>query len=317
MRQMLKKRESGGGVKSVLFGCISVAILCIPGCISKQAANGKPTVFVTIPPQKYFVDRISGGMVVCLVMVPPGANEHSYEPHPVQMSLLSKAKVYFAVGLELENSWLPKFSALSPSMKIVHTDGSAPKIALPRSVDISADSYPVNRDVHHDHNGLDPHIWLSPKLVKLQAASIAEALESSDTMHASIYRANFISFVRDIDSLENRLRIILPCDSTASLSQHKTFLVFHPAWGYFAHDFCLDQISIEVEGKEPSPKTMKTILDLAHHKRIQTVFIQPEFSRKSAEVIANELGASVLEADALAYDWEKNLIAVATRIAVQ
>jgi zinc transport system substrate-binding protein len=257
------------------------------------------------------VDRIAAGLVDCQVMVPPGANAHSYEPRPLQMTFLTNAKAYFAIGMEFEGPWLPKFAALSPFMKIIHTDSAVSKIMMPPDIGHEIDpSVPG----HHDHEGMDPHIWLSPELVKLQAASIAHALEQIDTAHAETFRKNFTSFMRDIDSLEKQLRIILPCDS-GQAANHKAFLVFHPTWGYFARDFCLTQISIEVEGKEPSPRVMKEILDIARKYRIQTIFTQPEFSRKSAEIIAHELHASVLDADALAYDWKNNLLIVAKEFA--
>jgi zinc transport system substrate-binding protein len=247
-------------------------------------------------------------------MVPPGTNAHSYEPHPRQMTLLSKAQAYFAIGLEFEGPWLPKFSALAPRLWIVHTDSMVPKSAMPGDVGHEVDT---SASAHHEHGGLDPHIWLSPRLVKLQAATIEAALEKIDTAHAKLFQKNFSSFMLAIDSLEKQLRLILPCDSSASPSGRRTFLVFHPTWGYFARDFCLTQIAIEVEGKEPSPRTMKEILDIARKYKIRTVFTQPEFSRKSAEVIAHELGASVVEADALAYDWKNNLLDVAKKIAAE
>jgi zinc transport system substrate-binding protein len=268
-------------------------------------------VFVSIIPQKYFVDKIAGGMVDCLVMVPPGANAHSYEPRPLQMSFLSKAAAYFAIGLEFEGPWLPKFSALAPGMKIVRTDNGIAKIRVPSDVAHDADR-PSPED-RHGHEGLDPHIWLSPRLVKLQALSIERGLEQIDTAHAALFRDNYASFMKEIDTLDRKLHAILPCETggRAQADGRKAFLVFHPTWGYFARDFCLTQISIEVDGKEPSPKAMKEILDLAQKFRITTVFTQPEFSRKSAEVIAHELHASVLDADALAYEWENNLLTVA------
>jgi zinc transport system substrate-binding protein len=300
--------------------CVLLAFALFFFCDRKQPAPPKaqlPSVFVSIVPQKYFVDRISGGLVECLVMVPPGANVHSYEPRPLQMSILSKARAYFAVGLEFEGPWLPKFASLSPLMKIVHTDGAVPKMAMPPDVEHEIDPSGPGKREHHDHGGLDPHIWLSPELVKMQAASIERALEEIDAAHAGIFRKNYMAFLHDIDSLENQLRLILPCDSPPSAvrTNQRTFLVFHPTWGYFARDFCLTQISIEIEGKEPSPRAMKEILDVARKFRIRTIFTQPEFSRKSAEVIARELHASVLDADALAYDWENNLLTVAREFA--
>jgi zinc transport system substrate-binding protein len=280
-------------------------------CAQKRVQQDeRPVVFVSIVPQKYFVDKISGGTINCLVMVPPGTNAHSYEPHPAQMALLSKSKAYFSIGLEFEGPWLPKFATLSPAMRIVHTDSLVPKIAMDKGPGAASAG-----DRHsHDMGGLDPHIWLSPALVKIQASTIAAALGEIVPLHRDTFKKNCDIFLHDIDSLEKQLRQLLPCDS-AALLHPKVFLVFHPTWGYFAKDFCLKQVAIEAEGKEPNPRLMKSILDTAKSYGIRMVFVQPEFSRKSAEVIAHELGANVLDADALAYDWPNALLSLAQRIA--
>jgi zinc transport system substrate-binding protein len=297
------------GKPLLCFAAVIALIVC--GCTQQHGAvDAGPVVFVSIVPQKYFVDKISGGLVQCLVMVPPGTNAHSYEPRPAQMSLLSKARAYFAVGLEFEGPWLPKFAALSPAMHIVHTDSLVPKIAMDGGPHAAGD----DGNHAHDQGGLDPHIWLSPALVRLQAASIARGLKEADPVHAREYGTNCEAFLRGIDSLEKQIRLILPCDAAAKLHP-KVFLVFHPTWGYFAKDFCLKQVAIEAEGKEPNPRLMKNILDTARAYKIRTVFVQPEFSRASAGVIAHELGASVVDADALAYDWPNTLLSVAKRIA--
>ncbi len=298
------------------FILIAAALAFFCGCAQRHglASHAGATVFVSILPQKYFVDRISGGLVNCLVMVPPGTNEHSYEPHPAQMSLLSHAKAYFAIGLEFEGPWLPKFASMAPAMRIVPTDSLVPKMP---STDFDEPAATPSSEGGRPVAGLDPHIWLSPALVRQQAATIAAALEEIDTLHAAAYRTNFVSFLRGIDTLDHQLRAILACDPGGGTVRRTTFLVFHPTWGYFAKDYCLRQVAIEVEGKEPSPRMMKSILDTARFYRIRTVFVQPEFSRKSAEVIAHEIGAAVLDADALAYDWKDNLIHVAREIAHQ
>jgi zinc transport system substrate-binding protein len=290
-----------------LFFAAALACFCMCGN-NRPAAQGTPlTVFVSIVPQKYFVDRISGGLVNCLVMVPPGADPHTFEPHPAQMSLLSTAKAYFAIGLEFENPWLPKFAAVSRAMRIVHTDSAVAKIP----------SEDADEQTPSGGQGLDPHIWLSPALVKQQVRTIAAALAKIDTAHAAAYVRNRDALLAGIDSLDLRLRALFPCDSAASHKARRAFLVYHPTWGYFAKDYCLRQVSIEAEGKEPSPRMMKRIIDTARFYRIHTVFVQPEFSRKSAEVIARELGAGVLDADALAYDWTNNLLNVAGKLAEQ
>jgi zinc transport system substrate-binding protein len=286
--------------------CIAaLACCCMCGKERPAAPNAPLTVFVSIVPQKYFVDKISGGLVGCLVMVPPGADPHTFEPHPAQMSLLSTTKAYFAIGLEFETPWLPKFAAVSRAMRIVHTDSGITKIPSEEADERTASG----------GRGLDPHIWLSPALVKLQVQTIAAALAEIDTARAAVYGRNRDLFLAAIDSLDRRLHAMLPCNM--DVHHRRAFLVYHPTWGYFAKDYCLRQVSIEAEGKEPSPRMMKNIIDTARFYRIHTVFVQPEFSRKSAEVIARELGAGVLDADALAYDWTNNMLYVAGKVAEQ
>jgi zinc transport system substrate-binding protein len=294
-----------------IYLTIAVFSLLAFSCAQKRVQQDeRPVVFVSIVPQKYFVDKISGGTINCLVMVPPGTNAHSYEPRPAQMALLSKARVYFSIGLEFESPWLPKFASLSPGMRIVHTDSLVPKIAM----DGGPGAAGAGDGHSHGMGGFDPHIWLSPALVKIQASTIAAALGEIVPLHRETFQKNCGVFLRDIDSLQQKISAILPCDS-AALAHPKMFLVFHPTWGYFAKDFCLKQVAIEAEGKEPNPRLMKSILDTAKSYGIRIVFVQPEFSRKSAEVIAHELGANVLDADALAYDWPNTLLSVAKRIA--
>jgi zinc transport system substrate-binding protein len=300
--------------KPFLHAVVGIALI-VCGCGQKHiVADARPVVFVSIVPQKYFVDKISNGLVQCLVMVPPGTNAHSYEPRPAQMALLSKSKAYFSIGLEFEGPWLPKFASIAKTIKIVRTDSLVPKIAMQQNCGHTSDS--LKNSGGHEHTGLDPHIWLSPALVKIQASTIAAALGEIVPLHRDTFLKNCDIFLREIDSLQQKISSILPCDS-ATLLHPKVFLVFHPTWGYFAKDFCLKQVAIEAEGKEPNPRLMKSILDTARSYRIHTVFVQPEFSRKSAEVIAHELGAKVLDADALAYDWPNTLLSVAKRIAGQ
>jgi len=292
-------------IKSSFIYLLAFSVLNCSCVSNKSAQTGKPLVFVSIVPQKYFVDKLSGGVFDCQVMVPPGVDAHTYEPRPLQMSLLSKARAYFAIGLEFEKPWLPKFIALNGRLLVVHTDSQVPKIAMH-----DIDEHTAGQS---NQDALDPHIWLSPSLVKIQVTSITAVLCKIDSVHAAQFRQNCETFIKSIDSLNVKLHQILPCDSVFVLHP-KPFLVFHPTWGYFAKDFCLRQISIEVFGKEPSPRAMRAILDTARQYGIKTVFSQPEYSRKSAEVIAHEIGANVIDADALAYDWPNNLLSVAAHI---
>ena len=288
-------------------------LFCLPCLLAVQCGTIKtngaaPSVFVSILPQKYFVDKIGGDYVKVTVMVEPGASPHSYEPKPAQMIALSKAVAYFSIGLEFEKAWLPKFKRLAQGMRIVSTDSGIEKMPA-----LYNDEHNEEHGVSGDHRGLDPHIWLSPALVKKQAITICEALRSLDPSHDSSYAANLRAFTGQISQIQDTIGRILRGDPVDSL--RKMFLVFHPAWAYFAREFNLRQIAIEIDGKEPGPKQLETIFELAKRYSIRTIFVQPQFSQQSARVIARQMHATVAIADDLAYDWEKNLISMAHAIA--
>jgi zinc transport system substrate-binding protein len=159
------------------------------------------------------------------------------------------------------------------------------------------------------HEGVDPHIWLSPELVKQQAQTICAALQRIDPLHTQMYSANCASFLKEIDCVQDSIHAIV--------KPGRMFMVFHPSWAYFSREFGLKQIAIEIDGKEPSPRELAFILEEAQKYHLSTIFVQPQFSQQSAHVIARQLNGRVVMADDLAYDWAANLIAVAKAIAEQ
>jgi zinc transport system substrate-binding protein len=261
-------------------------------------------VAVSILPQTYFVKKIGGDFVSITVLVPPGANPATYEPKPTQMVSISTSKVYFAIGVPFEKAWLPKFSSVNPSMRIVHTDAGIRKIPM-RSHHHDADEHEKES---HDGGTLDPHIWLSPPLVKIQAEHILNGLKQSDPIHAAIFETNYQRFSEEIDRLNTDLHQLF------SDLGHVRFLVFHPSWGYFAEAYGLEQIPIEFEGKDPKPAALQALIKEATSDGIKVIFVQPQFSTRSAETIANAIGGEVMIADPLAADWEENLRRQAVKI---
>ena len=144
-------------------------------------------------------------------------------------------------------------------------------------------------------------------MVKIQARTILAALQEVDPTHGSAYEANFNAFVAQIDQLDADLK------KTFAGKTGLQFMVFHPAWGYFAHAYGLKQVPIEIEGKEPKPAQLKELIQHARKKRIKVVFVQPQFSTKSAKLVAREIGGQVAFADPLAEDWMANLRQVADK----
>ena len=271
------------------------------------AAADRVAVFVSIAPQKYFVQQIGKDLVDVRIMVPPGASPSTYEPRPRQMTELAASRIYFAIGVAFENTWLDKIAAVNPGMRVVHTDNGIEKIPMdahPHADQVGRRESHSDEDAH-GHGGLDPHIWLSPPLVTIQARTILAALQEIDSEHQNTYAANYRDFISRIDKLDADLK------KTFVGRQNLQFMVFHPAWGYFARAYGLRQVPIEIEGKKPKPALLKESIEHAREKGIRVVFVQPQFSRKSAEIVAREIGGRVVVADPLAEDWMANLAAVA------
>lgn len=163
---------------------------------------------------------------------------------------------------------------------------------------------------HHHHGAKDPHTWTSPSNVKIMAKNILNALVSIDTANTAYYQANYEKFLAEITHTDKTIK-----ETLSTLPQGSKFMVFHPSWGYFAHEYGLVQLAIEVEGKEPKPKTLKKIIDKAKKENIKAVFTQQEFSDKSAKALARELGIQVIKETPLAKEWSENLLKMANAIA--
>jgi len=290
---------------ALVSGAVLMAVV-MTGCTAEpevSPADGKLAVTVSVVPQQYFVERIGGEHVAVSVMVGPGDNPTTYEPKPAQLKALSRSAAYFSIGVPFESVWLDRIAGANPDMRIVDTIEGIER-------------HPV--DTHDHHKGEeeaesagapDPHVWVSPELVKIQARTICGALVELDPDNAATYRANLDAFVADIDGLITEIRGTL-----AGVADGK-FMVFHPSWGYFAEDFGMEQIAIEIGGQEPSAQEMARLIEEARSEGIRVIFAQPEFSTVDAETIAEEIGGEVLPISPLAYDWLENLRTVANTFA--
>ncbi|MGD9034157.1 MAG: zinc ABC transporter substrate-binding protein [Desulfobacteraceae bacterium] len=269
-------------------------------------------VFVSIVPQKYFAQKIGGELIKVSVMVKPGASPATYEPKPNQMVALSKAKIYCAIGVPFERVWLKKISAANPKMLIVHTEKGIEKRPMKAHHHEEGNHKTLEKGRQgpaDEHQGImDPHIWLSPPLVKIQARNILNALLLVDPRHGSIYESNYNKFIVELDALDAHIRGVF-----AGKGERVAFMVFHPAWGYFAQTYGLHQIAVEIEGKEPRPADLKHLIHDAEERGIKVIFVQPEFSTKSAKAIARAIGGQVVLANPLAPDWASNLKEMASK----
>lgn len=299
----LGRRMRRGALLTAAFIAAAIALLST-GCRSQTPVPSQAVLQVTVSilPQKYFVERIGAPYVRANVMIGPGDEPHSYEPSPDQMRALSDSLAYFAIGVEFEDAWLDRFASTNREMRIVDTTAGIERLPAVFQLDHAADE-------GHEETALDPHVWTSPRRVKVISQATYQALAELDPQHADHYRSNLEAFLADIDELDAYI------DGTLAGLTERKFLVFHPSWGYFAQDYGLEQIAVQVGGQEPSARELAQVIDLAKAEGIRVVFAQPEFSTKAAETIAQEIGGQVLLISPLAPDWLANTRQVAQAFA--
>ncbi len=281
-----------------------------PAPAERPDAPDHVRVFVTIPPQAQFVERVGGDRVEVGVLVQPGQSPHTYEPTPRQMTALSEADVYFLVGVPFEDVLRRRIRSANPDMKMVDTGLGVRLRTMEHDHhhhehadhghhhdDQEAHNAPHHDDDHDHGEQKDPHTWLDPANVRIMAGHIADALAELDPEHEAFYRANLAELVAELDRLDARIR-----ESLEGVEQRE-ILVYHPAFGYFADRYDLRQVPIEIEGKEPGPRAVGELISFARERDIRVVFVQREISSRTAEVVAREIGGRVVPLDPLARDY--------------
>ncbi len=283
-----------------LLGLMAVALSIACSGVSDEPKPQQIRLFVSIVPQQYFVNRIGGDLVDVEIMVRPGQSPTTYEPTPKQMSLLSECDAFLRIGVPFEKAFITKLDANSTGLKIVDTRDGVPL-----------------REIEHHHEGdhghaegeHDPHIWLAPQLVKIQAATICDLLVELDSANAAFYRQNLDRFESELDSLDQQLVTLLKPYAG------RRIYVYHPSYGYFADAYDLVQVPIESEGKEPGAHHLAELMDQMEAAGTKTILVQPQFSSGTPSTIAEDVGGSLVTLDPLSVDWANNLLDIGHKVA--
>lgn len=272
---------------------ILVFILILASSVSLKAATIE--AFVSILPQQYFVQRIGGDRVNVNVMVKPGQSPETFEPSPKLMSLYSKADVYFTIEMPFEQVWIDRVASLNQRVSVVntqpHSDSQSP--LLPHQ---------------HSRNKFDPHTWLSPVLAIAQAKVIVHELSRLSPEDKELFFSNYKELERELNVLDDELSRLF--DARNGLN----FVTFHPAFSYFAQQYSLTQLAIEVEGKEPSAKQIAQIVNRIQDKNVAYILIERQFNQMIPKTIAHSVGAKLLVLDPLALDYLSNMRDIAAKI---
>ncbi|MDD2472634.1 MULTISPECIES: metal ABC transporter solute-binding protein, Zn/Mn family [unclassified Methanoculleus] len=308
MKPQDKSKIISFSLVAAVFG-ILLMTAAMAGCTeTDRQQDGQVVVAVTILPEQEFVERVGGDHVRVVLLVPPGADPHTYEPPPGVLADVAKADMYAAVGsgVEFELAWKDKIAAQNPDMLVVNCSRGIDMIATTEEHHHEEEEHEEEEhgeveEEHHHHGGADPHVWVSPRNAKIMVENIREGLTEVDPEHADDYRRNADAYLAELDALDAEI-----ADTLAGSGVTK-IMVYHSAWAYFARDYGLTEIAIESEGKEPSPQRIAELVTQAREEHIKTIFVVPSHSSRSAEVIANEIGGTVVPVDLLEKDYLESM----------
>lgn len=293
-------------MKNILL-FISVFLLAF-SCKTGSAPVDKPVISVSIIPQKYFIEQLAGDLVEVNVMIPPGASPATYEPSVSQLGKLDRSKLYLRIGyVGFEKSWMDRIISVNPDMKI--TDLSEGVDVILEDSHESAGENSHEEDHHgHSHHGADPHIWMSIVNTRIIVRNIYNELVLLFPDQKEYLEQRLHHYSQTLDTLNQAIT-----NELESLDNRK-FMIYHPALTYYARDYGLEQFSLEIEGKTPSPAHMKRMIDLAADHQISKILIQNQFDRKNAEVLAKETGSDIIQFDPLDQHWGQQMRYIAEQL---
>ena len=311
--------------KNILFVFLTISFLlfaCTPQTQRAASADtneaGVMQVTVSILPQKWFVDQIGGELVKTQTLVGTGDDPHSYEPSPSQMVALGESRLYFTIGVEFEDAWMERLVSANKTMRVVDSSKGIKRIEMvgghhhhdeaDYNLDHEHDGEQThdNHDDHDDPVGLDPHVWFSAENAEIIAKNIAHALIEADPAHKVDYQTNLEATLKEIKATDSKIRELLKGVS------RDHFMIVHPAWGYFAHDYGLHMVPVEIHGSEPGPEDLAFILEHAKEYRVSVLFVEKGTNMSLARSVAKQAGIEkIVEWDPMAYAWSENMVSLA------
>jgi len=283
-------------VAGVLFHLAALAgcgpALQVPD--SAETGNGSLPVVVSIPPLASLVQGVGGDRVSVDILVAPGEGPHTFAPTPKQVMALGEASIYFHVGgFPFERELAKRIEANFPTLAVQ---------------DVSEGIARREGSHHHHVEEADPHVWMSPPLLKTMAKTIDETLKRVDPAHGETYQANLEQTLQSLDALDEEIR------QTLAPYKGRTFYIYHPALGYFAETYALEQESVEVGGQKPTPRQLQQLIEQAKEDKVRVIFVQPQFDQRSAQAIAEAIHGELLPLDPLKEDVFANLREIATQL---
>jgi len=294
-----------------------------------QAQSTPLRIVVAIDPQAFLVERIGGPRVQVQILVRSGQDPHTFQISPRQVQEIAQADLLFTSRTPFEERLTEKIAQSYPNLRIEdmaqgilrkwsdehdheHADGETAAHldpVVPAAQDKHETTSPVTTDPDSSSTltATDPHIWLSPRYLRIQARNIAAGLSRIDPSQKESYGENLQLLLKDLDAVDQRIsRQMAPYRGRA-------FYVYHPAFGCFAGDYGLVQKAVEIEGRSPTARQISQLVEQARTDRVRILFSEEQFNQRSPGIVAQAIGAQVKPLNPLAHDVLKNLDTIATQ----
>jgi len=271
-----------------------------------EESNNKLNVIVSIEPQRTFVKKVTGELADINVVIPEGYSPANYQPSPKEIQNISSGEVYFSIGVESEKSFiLPKLEDLNKEIEFIDLQ----KKVMEKYEALHIDEDDNDHDHDHEEGEIDPHIWLSPKRVVTIVEVVRDYMIENDEVNKEEYNENAKKYIQELNKLNEDL-----VDTFKEL-ETKAFIIYHPAFSYFASDYGLQMVTIEEDGKEATAKRIQKVVDFAIENDIKVVFYQNEFDSSQANIIANEIDGEVVEVAPLSGNYIENMYQIRDKFA--
>lgn len=296
---------------------LGILVLTRLGAVGRQAQtddDSKIRVLVAVAPLAYLVERVGEDRVVVSTLTPTGKDPESFSPTPADLAALASTRLFFRVGLAVEDRFAKNVASIAPKSRSVDLCKNVE--LLPNPCGHSHSESAGNHSSHsHSHSHscssseLDPHVWTSPAVARRLVEEATAALCEASPENAEFFRTNAATLDAELAALQSELSARL------EPFQGRTFVVFHPAYGYFANEFHLTQRAVESQGKAPRPRELAELIETARAAGVRATIVQPEFDQAAAQVVADAIGAELIVHSPLEKDYFANVRALTDAIA--
>jgi zinc/manganese transport system substrate-binding protein len=259
------------------------------GILAPGSAPAKLNVVVTTPDLAAVARAVGGTNVEITTLARSTEDPHFVDPRPSFIVKLNRADALIEGGAELELGWLPPLVDKARNRKLAL--GAPGRIVCHEGIQMLEVPGSLDRSQGDLHALGNPHYLMDPANARIVARHLAQAFSQLDAPAAEAYQANLRQFVAELDAKLEEWRRLL------GFFPGRRIVSYHNSWPYFSQRFGV-KVDLFLEPKPgipPSPAHLAQVIGTMKSEQIRVIFVEPFVSRRTAELVARETGARILE----------------------